>query len=149
MVRDKVVSFRNSVESESQHAVQSDAPVFEMGVYMTVQYKQLLLPCPDMSLQRDSQRTNRPPSAYQRYVVEQVKSKKDSALKSDLFNRPAVIGWLKSCQGSLLLAANIPPIPLSCLSVLCGSTFEHPFPPLTISSEEKDAGVAAQMHFVW
>lgn len=54
MVRDKVVSFRNSVESESQHAVQSDAPVFEMRVYMTVLYKQLLLPCPDMSLQRDS-----------------------------------------------------------------------------------------------
>jgi hypothetical protein len=34
MVRDKVVSFRNSVKSESQHAVQSDAPVFEMRAYI-------------------------------------------------------------------------------------------------------------------
>jgi hypothetical protein len=102
-------------------------PFFEMGLYNMIMYKQLLLPCPDTSLQRDSQRTNGPPSAYQRYVVEQVKSKKECALKVDLVNRPAAIGWIKSCQGSLLVAENIP---LSSLSVLCGSTSMHPFPPL-------------------
>jgi hypothetical protein len=93
-------------------------------------YKQLLLPCPDTSFERDIQTTNGPPSAYQRYVVEQVKSKKESALKGDLVNRLGVIGWMKSCQGSLLLAETFP---LSSLSVLCGSTPTHPFPPSTIT----------------
>jgi hypothetical protein len=114
----------------SQLAALSDAPVFEMGVYILILYKRLLLPCPDTSFRRDTQTTNGPQSAYQRYVVEQVKSKKESALKGDLVNRLGVIGWMKSCQGSLLLAETFP---LSSLSVLCGSTFMHPFPPSTIS----------------
>jgi hypothetical protein len=78
-------------------------PFFEMGVYNMIMHKQLLLPCPDMSLQRDIQGTNGPPSAYQQSIVEQVKSKKESALKDDLVNRPAVIGWIKSCQGLCFL----------------------------------------------
>ena len=118
------------------------APVFEMRVYIVVLYKQLLLPCPDMGFRRDVQRTNGPPSAYQRYVVEQVKSKKEYALKGDLFNRPAVIGWMKSRQGSLLL------VPLSSLSVLGGSTSKAPVPtPRRSVSEEKEADVAAQDAF--